>query len=74
MMTRRISLSRTSRGSLEHAYKFGGEARHVRFNQIGAVVPRGRFSWDGRYTQGGADVPNAAATTGQPLADFLLGP
>ncbi|MBY0372675.1 MAG: TonB-dependent receptor, partial [Bryobacteraceae bacterium] len=29
-------------------------------NQIGAVVPRGRFSWNGQYT-------------GEPMADMLLG-
>lgn len=43
-----------------HQVKFGGEYRRLRFNQIGAVVPRGRFSWNGQYT-------------GDPMADFLLG-
>ena len=47
-----------NRGS--HALKMGGEYRRVRFNQIGAVVPRGRFSWNGQYS-------------GEPMADFLLG-
>ena len=55
----------------KHAFKFGGEVRRVRFNQIGAVVPRGRFSWDGRYTQN-PTVPNSATATGLPLADYLL--
>jgi hypothetical protein len=43
-----------------HAVKFGGEYRRLRFNQIGAVVPRGRFSWNGQYT-------------GNPMSDYLLG-
>ncbi len=56
----------------KHSFKMGGEARRVRYNQIGAVVPRGRFSWDGRYTQN-PSVPNFATTTGLPMADYLLG-
>lgn len=43
-----------------HTFKFGGEYRRLRYNQIGAVVPRGRFSWNGQYT-------------GEPMADMLLG-
>ena len=54
-----------------HSAKFGGEVRRVRYNQIGGVVTRGRFNFDGRYTQ----QPLLAATQrgGAPLADFLLG-
>ena len=44
----------------KHTFKFGGEFRRLRYNQIGAVVPRGRFSWNGQYS-------------GDPMADFLLG-
>jgi len=55
-----------------HSFKIGTDIRRVRFNQIGAVVPRGRFTWDGRYTQN-PTVANAAATTGYSLADMLLG-
>ncbi len=44
----------------KHTYKFGGEYRRLRYNQIGAVVPRGRFSWNGQYT-------------GEAMADMLLG-
>jgi hypothetical protein len=43
-----------------HNIKFGGDLRRLRYNQIGAVVPRGRFSWNGQYTT-------------EPMADFLLG-
>jgi hypothetical protein len=44
----------------KHAFKFGGEYRRLRYNQIGAVVPRGRFTWNGQYTS-------------EPMADMLLG-
>lgn len=44
----------------KHSFKFGGEYRRLRYNQIGAVVPRGRFSWNGQYTS-------------EPMADMLLG-
>ena len=35
----------------EHSVKFGGEIRRVLYDQIGGVVTRGRFNFDGRYTQ-----------------------
>jgi hypothetical protein len=44
----------------KHSFKFGGEFRRLRYNQIGAVVPRGRFTWNGQYS-------------GEPMADMLLG-
>ena len=44
----------------KHNFKIGGEYRRLRYNQIGAVVPRGRFSWNGQYT-------------GEAMADMLLG-
>jgi hypothetical protein len=44
----------------KHQIKFGGDYRRFRYNEIGAVVPRGRFTWDGRYSN-------------LPMADFLLG-
>jgi hypothetical protein len=44
----------------KHSVKFGGEFRRLRYNQVGAVVPRGRFSWNGQYT-------------GDPMGDYLLG-
>lgn len=54
-----------------HSLKFGGEVRRVRYNQIGGVVTRGRFGFDGRYTQN--PLAAAAQRGGAPLADFLLG-
>lgn len=43
-----------------HSIKFGGDWRRLRYNQVGAVVPRGRFSFSGQYT-------------GNPIADGVLG-
>jgi hypothetical protein len=43
-----------------HQFKLGGEVRRLRYNQIGAVVPRGRFTWNGQYSN-------------NPMADMLLG-
>ncbi|MGH9841490.1 MAG: TonB-dependent receptor domain-containing protein [Blastocatellia bacterium] len=55
----------------KHSYKFGGEVRRVRYNQIGGVVTRGRFNFDGRYTQ--QPLLPAAQRGGAAFADFLLG-
>jgi hypothetical protein len=43
-----------------HQIKFGGDYRRFRYNEIGAVVPRGRFTFNGQYSN-------------SPMADFLLG-
>lgn len=43
-----------------HQMKLGGDWRRMRYNEIGAVVPRGRFTFNGQYSN------NA-------MADFLLG-
>ena len=51
-----------------HSVKFGGELRRVLYDQIGGVVTRGRFNFDGRYTR----LP-PATTGGSAFADFLLG-
>jgi Carboxypeptidase regulatory-like domain len=55
----------------KHAFKFGGELRHVIYDQIGGVVTRGRFAFDGRYTQD--PLAPAASRGGSAMADFLLG-
>ena len=54
-----------------HSFKLGGELRHVLYNQIGGVVTRGRFGFDGRYTQN--PLLPAAQRGGAAFADFLLG-
>ena len=55
----------------KHGYKFGGEFRHVLYDQIGGVVTRGRFGFDGRYTQN--PLLPTAQRGGAAMADFLLG-
>ncbi|MBI3472066.1 MAG: carboxypeptidase regulatory-like domain-containing protein [Candidatus Solibacter usitatus] len=55
----------------KHSLKLGTDLRRTRYNQIGGVVPRGRFSWDGRYTINPA--VNQAATSAHSTADYLLG-
>ena len=55
----------------KHSFKFGGELRHVIYDQIGGVVTRGRFGFDGRYTQN--PLLPAAQRGGAAFADFLLG-
>ena len=54
-----------------HSVKFGGELRRVLYDQIGGVVTRGRFNFDGRYTR--QPLLPAAQRGGAPFADFLLG-
>ncbi len=54
----------------KHNLKFGADIRRTRFNQLGGVVPRGRFAWDGRYTTNGM---GSASTPANSTADFLLG-
>ena len=54
-----------------HSVKFGGELRRVIYDQIGGVVTRGRFNFDGRYTR--QPLLPAAQRGGAPFADFLLG-
>ncbi len=54
-----------------HSMKFGGELRRVLYDQIGGVVTRGRFNFDGRYTR--QPLLPAAQRGGAAFADFLLG-
>ena len=75
--TRRIQVVDNFSWSVgEHAFKFGGEVRRVLYDQIGGVVTRGRFAFDGRYTQnpllpaaqrGGRGVRRLPARTLQPI-------
>jgi hypothetical protein len=52
-----------------HTFKFGGEARRDRFNQIGNQFPRGSFGFENLAT---ADPVNVGAT-GHAYASFLIG-
>ena len=54
----------------KHTFRFGGDARRMRYNQIGAVVARGRFTFNGTYT---ADPTLTSPPPQNTLADFLLG-
>lgn len=54
----------------KHSFKFGTDSRRMRYNQLGSVVARGRFTFNGTYT---AD-PNLKSVPPQnSIADFLLG-
>ncbi|MCU1257795.1 MAG: hypothetical protein JWO80_680 [Bryobacterales bacterium] len=52
-----------------HNFRFGTDDRRVRYNQIGAVVARGRFTFNGTYT---ADPSISSPPASNSLADFLL--
>ncbi|MGH9666051.1 MAG: hypothetical protein ACRD9L_16620, partial [Bryobacteraceae bacterium] len=54
----------------KHSFKFGTDDRRTRYNQIGAVVARGRFTFNGTYT---ADPSVSSPPAQNSLADFLLG-
>jgi hypothetical protein len=54
----------------KHTLHFGGDYRRTRFNNTVPGRPRGRFSFDGRFTEN-ALIPNRN-TTGSAFADFLL--
>jgi hypothetical protein len=54
----------------KHTFRFGTDDRRMRYNQIGAVVARGRFTFNGTYT---ADPALASPPPQNTLADFLLG-
>ena len=59
-----------------HSIKFGVEGRQLRFNQVGAVVPRGRFNFGGNYTSFGmsdflfGNMNNSEGQVGAPIATF----
>ena len=52
-----------------HTMKFGAEIRRANFSFTLAPIPRGAWSFDGRYT----NDPTSPAGSGNSLADFLLG-
>ena len=54
----------------KHSFKFGTDNRRTRYNQIGAVVARGRFTFNGTYT---ADPSISSPPPQNSIADFLLG-
>ncbi len=54
----------------KHTFRLGTDDRIMRYNQIGAVVARGRFTFNGTYT---GDPTLASPPPQNTLADFLLG-
>jgi len=54
----------------KHNLKIGTDLRRTRYNQIGAVVPRGRFTFNGQFT---SSKETTTTTSGYSVADFLLG-
>lgn len=54
----------------KHGIKVGADIRRTRFNQLGGVVPRGRFGFDGRFSTNGT---GSSAGTVYGMSDFLLG-
>jgi len=53
----------------KHSFKFGGEIRQDRYNQVGNQFARGAFAFQRNATNN----PAAPGRTGDPVADFLLG-
>lgn len=53
----------------KHAFKFGGEFRHDRYNQVGNQFARGQFT----FTRNATNNLAQSGLTGDPFADFLLG-
>jgi hypothetical protein len=60
----------------KHQMKLGGDFRRLRYNEIGAVVPRGRFTFNGQYSNNSmADfllgyMSNSEGQVGAPIANF----
>lgn len=52
----------------KHAFRFGGEIRHDRYNQVGNQFARGSFTFDINATRN-----PATASGGDDFADFILG-
>ena len=55
----------------KHSLKFGGEITRTRFNQLGGVTTRGRFSVNGQYASAG--IPGAPIVAAHNIADWMMG-
>ena len=55
----------------KHSLKMGGEVWRIRYNQLGGVVPRGRFTFNGQFTNN--PIVSTSSTAANAMADFLLG-
>jgi Carboxypeptidase regulatory-like domain len=55
----------------KHSLKMGGEVWRIRYNQLGGVVPRGRFTFNGQFSNN--PIVSTSSTAANAMADFLLG-
>jgi hypothetical protein len=55
----------------KHSLKVGGELTRTRFNQLGGVTTRGRFSVNGQYSSSG--IPGDPIVPAHNIADWMLG-
>jgi hypothetical protein len=55
----------------KHSMKFGGEITRTRFNQLGGVTTRGRFSVNGQYSSAGP--PGSPIVSAHNIADWMQG-
>ena len=57
----------------KHTLKFGGELRHSALYRDAARFRRGRFNFNGQFTSEFPNVGSSRSSTGNGLADMLLG-
>ena len=55
----------------KHSLKMGGEVWRIRYNQLGGVVPRGRFTFNGQFSNN--PLISTSSTAANAMTDFLLG-
>ncbi|HYM13161.1 MAG TPA: carboxypeptidase-like regulatory domain-containing protein [Bryobacterales bacterium] len=55
----------------KHSFKMGGEVWRIRYNQLGGVVPRGRFTFNGQFSNN--PLISTSANQVNAMSDFLLG-
>jgi len=55
----------------KHTLKFGVDGRYIPIGELQPSSPQGTFNFDGRFTS--ADALRVTATSGHPIASFLLG-
>jgi hypothetical protein len=56
-----------------HTIKFGGEGRRITIYRDAARFRRGQYAFDGRYTAERPNVGSSRGSSGNGMADFLLG-
>src|SRR5439155_89501 len=56
---------------VKHSFKMGGEVWRIRYNQLGGVVPRGRFTFNGQFSNN--PLISTSSTAANAMTDFLLG-